>query len=222
MLNLSGVPSVSIAVVVAAVAAVIFAAAFAVLRGYGGDPVERLAAWARTRGLSYVAPEGLPSASGAMDAIAPPGDGGVLATFAGEIEGLPVEVVVTRVARRLGSDLPPRLTTITAGSVGGDAVCVLQPAAWIMDQDGRKADEPVSTGDASFDERWAARGEAEVVARLVTPALRGRLLAADADGLVIEVSPRAVAIPLPGVCTNSRELDRRVAVATSLLTSLLA
>jgi len=60
------------------------------------------------------------------------------------------------------------------------------------------------------------------VARAVTQALRQRLLAADADGLVIELSARAVAIPMPGVCTDVRELDRRVVVATSLLRSLLA
>ena len=220
MPNLSGVSSVTIAV--AAGAVVLFAAVFAVLRGYGGDPVERLAGWARTRGLSYVAPEGLAFASGAMDAIAPPADDGVLATFAGVIEGLPVEVVVARVARRLGSDLPPRLTTTTAGTPGGAVECVLQPAAWVLDRDGNDPGERRLTGDRDFDERWAARGEAGAVARAVTQALRQRLLAADADGLVIELSARAVAIPMPGVCTDVRELDRRVVVATSLLRSLLA
>lgn len=223
-MNLSGASSVGIAV--AAGAVVLFTAIFAALRGYGGDPVERLAGWARTRGLAYVpvpTPGSLPEvgqgpASGRVNVS---GDGPVpgrqmLATFAGEIEGRHVEVVVTRVARGLGSDLPPRLTTVMAGSAGGDVACVLQPATWVMDRNGRDAGEPVPTGDASFDERWSARGDADAVARLVTPMLRERLLAADADGLVIELLPRAVAIPIPGVCADPRELDRRMALALSL------
>jgi hypothetical protein len=85
-----------------------------------------------------------------------------------------------------------------------------------MDPDGHKAGEPVPTGDASFDERWSARGNPDAVEVLVTPTLRARLLTADADGLVIELSARAVAIPMPGVCSEPRELERRVALAIAL------
>jgi len=196
-----GLPAGVTGVAIAAVAVgAVLAGAFAIMKGYGRDPLERLAGWARARGLEY-------AASTKDD---------VLATFAGEIEGRHVEVVVTRVARGLGSDLPPRLTAVMAGSAGGDATCVLQPASWIMDREGRKAGAPVPTGDAFFDERWAARGNPDEVALLVTPSLRTRLLAADADGLVIELSARAAAIPMPGVCTDPRELDRRMALAISL------
>jgi hypothetical protein len=85
-----------------------------------------------------------------------------------------------------------------------------------MNPDGREAGDAVPSGETSFDERWSARGNPDTVALLVTPALRTRLLAADADGLVIELLARAVAIPMPGVCEDPRELDRRVAVAIAL------
>jgi hypothetical protein len=196
-----GLPAGVTGVAIAAVAVgVVLAGTFAIMKGYGRDPLERLAGWARARGLEYAAPT----------------RDDVLATFAGEIEGRRVEVVVTRVARGLGSDLPPRVTTVTVGDHGNRPICTLQPAGWVLDRDGRALGERVLTGDASFDEQWSVRGDADGVALLVTPALRARLLAADADGLVIELSARAVAIPMPGVCTDPRELDRRMALAMSM------
>ena len=186
---------------VAVGAVVAFAVIFALLRGFGGDPLERLARWANSTGLHYVAPV----------------NGELLAVFVGQVEGRRVEIRVARVARGFGVDLPTTLTTVTVGSPDGGAVCVLQPAAWVMDRDGHEVGEPVASGDEYFDERWSARAAADAAALLVTPGLRARLLAADADGLVIELSPRAVAIPMPGVCSEARELDRRLAVALALI-----
>jgi hypothetical protein len=190
---------------VAVGAVVAFAVIFALLRGFGGDPLERLARWANSTGLHYVAPV----------------SGELLAMFVGQVEGRRVEIRVARVARGFGVDLPTTLTTVTVGSPGGGAVCVLQPAAWVMDRDGHEVGEPVASGDEYFDERWSARADADAdadaVALLVTPGLRARLLAADADGLVIELSPRAVAIPMPGVCSEARELDRRLTLALALI-----
>jgi len=186
---------------VAVGAVVAFAVIFALLRGFGGDPLERLARWANSMGLHYVAPV----------------NGELLAVFVGQVEGRRVEIRVARVARGFGVDLPTTLTTVTVGSPDGGAVCVLQPAAWVMDRDGHEVGEPVASGDEYFDERWSARAAADAAALLVTPGLRARLLAADADGLVIELSPRAVAIPMPGVCSEARELDRRLAVALALI-----
>ena len=196
-----GLPAGVTGVAIAAVAVgAVLAGGFAVMKGYGRDPLERLAGWARARGLEYAAPT----------------SDDVVATFAGVVGGAQVQVAVTRVARGFGVDLPPRLTTIAVGNASSPPRCEVQPAAWVMDRDGREAGEPVPTGDATFDERWSVRGDADAVELLVTPARRTRLLAADADGLVIELSARAVAIPLPGVCTDPRELDRRVAVAIAL------
>lgn len=195
----------------AAGAAVLFAVIYAFLRGNRGDPLERLAAWAQNRGLQYVAPQ----------------SEAVLATFVGEIGGERVTVEVTRVARGFGVDLSTRLTTVSVGSAEdaptGRPSCVLQSAEWVLDRDGRAVVEAVPSGEARFDERWSARGvDADAVSQVLSPALRARLLEADAEGLIIEVTPGFVAIPMPGVCADAAELDRRVAVAGDVAKALMA
>ncbi len=206
-----GLPTGVTGVAIAAVAVgAVLAGAFALLKGYGRDPLERLAGWASARGLEYVAPA----------------SEDVVATFVGVVEGTQVEVAVTCVARGFGVDLPSRLTTVTAGSGAGSGaadaapagapVCEVQPATWVMDRDGGKAATPVPSGDALFDERWSVRGDADAVALLVTPEVRTRLLAGDADGLVVELSPTAVTIPMPGVCVDPGELDRRLTLVLAL------
>ncbi len=196
-------------ILVAAGAAILFAIAYAMLRAGRFDPLERIAAWARTRGLEYVAP--------ASDQV--------LATFVGDVHGLQVEVTVARVARGFGNDLPTRLTTVTAGfgadafgvAFGGAPVCVLQPAAWVLDRDGREVGERVPSGDPDFDAMWSARGaDADAQRRVLSPQLRSRLLEPDVEGLIIEVTNGGVAIPMPGVCAEALELDRRVAVTIAL------
>ena len=192
-------------ILAAAGAAVLFAIAYAMLRAGRLDPLERIAAWARTRGLEYVAPASHQ----------------VLATFVGDVDGLHVEVMVARVARGFGNDLPTRLTTVTAGfgadAFGGAPVCALQPAAWVLDRDGREVGERVPSGDPDFDAIWSARGaDADAQRRVLSPQLRSRLLEPDVEGLIIEVTNGGVTIPMPGVCADALELDRRVAVAIAL------
>ncbi len=46
--------------------------------------------------------------------------------------------------------------------------------------------------------------------------VRARLLQSDAEGLIVEFFPTAVAIPMPGVGADARELDRRLALAVDL------
>jgi len=197
--------------VAAAGVAVLIGVIYAALRGHRGDPLERLASWAQGRGLDYVAPQ----------------SDTVLATFVGELEGVHVDVEVTRVSRGMGVDLPTRLTTVTAGSAAdapaGGPVCVLQSAAWVLDRDGREAGERIASGDTGFDERWSARGaDADAVALVLSPAMRACLMEADAEGLVIEVTPGSVAIPMPGVCADPHELDRRLNLALALSSAGLA
>ncbi len=204
-----GLGVVDVGIIAAAGAVVLFAIAYAMLGAGRGDPLERMAAWARTRGLEYVAP--------ASDQV--------LATFIGDRDGYRMEIQVARVARRFGDDLPTRLTTVTVGSgVAASAVepmCTLQSAAWVLDRDGREVGERVPSGDSDFDATWSARGaDADAVRRLLSPQLRSRLLDADARGLVVEVAAGLVAIPMPGVCADALELDRRVAVAIALATVL--
>lgn len=201
---MSGLDAIDASVVAATVAVILFAIAYSLFRGGHGDPLERLATWARTQSLDYVAPESRT----------------VLATFAGVVSGRRVEVAVTRVARSFASDVPPTNTTVRVGDPADHAACVLQPAGWVMGSDGRAAGAPTPSGDASFDAQWSARGDADDVRRLVTSALREQLLAQDADGLVIELFPRSVAIPMPGVCADTRELDRRLALALALVETL--
>jgi hypothetical protein len=196
-----GLPTGVTGVAIAAVAVgAVLAGAFALLKGYGRDPLERLAGWARARGLEYVAPA----------------SEDVVATFVGVVEGTQVEVAVTRVARGFGVDLPSRLTTIAVGDAVASPQCEVQPATWVMDRDGGKAVAPVPSGDALFDERWSTRGGADAVGRLLSHKVRSRLLAGDADGLVVELSQTAVAIPMPGVCSDAQELERRLTLALDL------
>ena len=208
---INGLDGVDVGMVAAAGAAVLIGVIYAALRGHRGDPLERLASWAQGRGLDYVAPQ----------------SDTVLATFVGELEGGRVDVEVTRVSRGLGVDLPTRLTTVTAGPAAdarvGGPVCVLQPAAWVLDRDGHEAGEPIASGDAAFDERWSARGaDADSVALVLSPALRACLMGADAEGLIIEVASGSVAIPMPGVCADPHELDRRLNLALALSLAGLA
>jgi len=204
---INGLDGVDVGMVAAVGAAVLFGVVYAALRGDRGDLLERLASWAQGRGLDYVAPQ----------------SDTVLATFVGEVDGIHIEVEVTRVARGLGVDLPTRLTTVTAGTAGSQPACVLQPAAWVVDRDGHQVGEAVPSGDAHFDARWSARGvDADAVSRLLPPAVRARLLEADAEGLIIEVIPGAVAVPMPGVCADPHELDRRLNLAVALSSAGLA
>jgi hypothetical protein len=198
---MSGLSGADVGMLGAAGAVVLFAILYALLRGDRRDPLERLARWAASRGLHYVAPV----------------SGELLATFVGQVEGRAVEIRVERAARGFGVDLPATLTTVTVGSPGGAAVCVLQPAAWVMDRDGREASETVPSGDADFDAKWSARGpDAIAVARCLLPGVRARLLDADADGLIVELFPAAVAIPMPGLVADARELERRLGLALAL------
>ncbi|NTV39703.1 MAG: hypothetical protein HGA51_07070 [Demequinaceae bacterium] len=198
---MGGVDGVSVGILAAAGAVVLFAIVYALLRGGRGDPLERLAAWARTRGLDYVPPE----------------SERLVASFVGELDGRSVEVAVERVPRAFGNELPTRLTTITVGESRRSTVCALQPAEWVLDRDGREVGERVPSGDATFDGKWSARGnDPDAVALLVTAPLRERLLEADAEGLIVELAIGSVAIPMPGVCADPRELDRRLALALAL------
>lgn len=200
-----GLPAgIDIAIVGALVAGVALAGAFALLRGYGRDPLERLSRWASGRGLEYV----------------PPVEPDEIASFVGVVENHRVEVRVRRVPGRRLVDLPPQVTTIAVGAAGADTVAVIQPAAWVLDSAGRALTAPLSTGDAAFDARWSAYvtdpDDAGALAALLSPAMRERLLRPDAEGLVIELSSGGVAIPMPGVCAEPRELDRRLAIASDL------
>ena len=211
---IGGVGAVDVGMLAAAGAVALFAVVYAMMRGGRGDPLERIAAWATTHGLEYVAPES---------------DRDV-ARFVGEIDGSRIEVLVVRVARGLGNDLPTRLTTVTVAPVidtgaaaegaegaGGAPVCVLQPAEWVVDRDGRALGEPVPSGDATFDAVWSARGiDSDSVRRVLSPRARSRLLEADAEGLIIEVANGSVSIPMPGVGADVGELDGRLAVARGL------
>lgn len=201
--------------IAAAMAAVaVFAAIYVAVKGGSGDPLETLAKWARTRGLEYVAPI---SAE-------------VVATFARELDGVSSQVTVSRVGRRIGDDLPTRLTTTRAfvggalphsESVPGDFLCTVQPAEWVLDREGHRVGETVPSGDPAFDSTWAVRGaDAAAVIAVLRPAVRSRLMEPDAKGLIVEIASGSVAIPMPGVCSDPRELDRRLAVATSIAKAL--
>ncbi len=200
---------VNVGMVAAAGAVALFAVVYAMLRGHKGDPLDRMAAWAQSRGLEYVASM----------------NDRVLARFMADIDGSQIEVIVKRVPRGFGNDLPTRLTTVTAGSgletneamATSVPVCALQPAEWVLDRDGLELGARVPSGDAAFDAVWSARGaDSNSVWRILSPQARLRLLEADAEGLIIEVSPGSVSIPMPGVCADARELDRRLAVARGL------
>jgi len=212
---INGLDGVDVGIMAAAGVAVLIGVLYALLRGNRGDPLERLAAWAQGRRLEYVAP---------------PGDA-VLATFVGEVDGMRVAVEVTRVARGFGVDLPTRLTTVTVG--GGDPapagmpvsepVCALQPAEWVLDRDGLEVGAALPSGDERFDQRWSARGaDAEAVSQVLSPAVRARLMESDAEGLIVEVRRGSVTIPMPGVCADARQLDRRLTLAMNLHTALVA
>lgn len=206
---MDGLSAADVGLVSAAGAVVVFAVVYALLRGDRRDPLERVAAWARLRGLEYVAP----------------GTASILATFSGRIGGLPVGVTVERVARGFGVDLPTKITTVAVGvPVDGSLTapaCLLQPAPWVLDRDGRALVKPVSSGDADFDAKWAARGiEADAARRLLNPEVRARLMEADAQGLIFELLPGKVIVPMPGLCSDAGELDRRVAVASGVFLAL--
>ncbi len=205
---MAGVSGADVGMVSAAAAVVIFAIAYALMRSDRRDPLEHLAAWAQTNGLAYMAPE--------SEAI--------LATFTGEVDGFHVEVSAARVARGFGNDLPTRVTTVTVGrsATRGTRICALQPAAWVLDMEGRPAGDSVPSGDEAFDAEWSARGaDADASRGVLTTALRERLLHADARGLVIEIASSSVAIPMPGLCSDARELDTRMNVALALARELL-
>ena len=103
------------------------------------------------------------------------------------------------------------------GHSDGDAVCVVQPAAWVLDRDGHHVGEATPTGDAAFDARWSARcGDVEAATRYLSPNVRLRLLKPDADGLVIEIAAHSIAIPMPGVCADPLELNRRLDLVLAL------
>ncbi len=211
---MGGLSGADVGIVVAGGAVVLFAIAYALLRGDRRDPLERLAAWATVSGLDYV----------------PPDNPSELASFVGERDGYRVEVMVERVARGFGNDMPTRLTTVTVGPVGGPKAAAsvgavlftLQPAAWVLDKDGRAVGESVPSGDEGFDATWSARGvDASAIKRALSPSLRRRLMEVDAEGLVIEIATDSVAIPMPGICADSRELDRRMGLASALARALL-
>lgn len=208
----------------AAGAVVVFAIAYALMRSDRRDPLERLGAWASDQGLGYVAPE--------SDAS--------LASFTGEVDGFRIEVSVRRVGRSFGNDLPTRVTSVAVarvavcvaepepGAAGVAArasetrVCTVQPAAWVLDTQGRAVGDSVPSGDEAFDAEWSARGaDVDAVRGVLTSALRERLLHADARGLVIEIATDSITIPMPGLCADAHELDRRLALAVTLAHHLL-
>jgi hypothetical protein len=206
-----GLPAGVDAVVVAAlVVGVALAGVFALLKGYGRDPLEKLSTWARGRGLEY----------------RPPSVSDEIASFVGEIAAQRVEVTVRRVPGRRLVDLPPQVTTIAvsssgttlsaAGSTASATRVVIQPASWVIDREGLKVVAATPTGDEAFDARWSARGESREVVRLLTAPARARLMAPDAEGLVIEVSEAAVEVTMPGVCSEPSELERRLSIASDL------
>ena len=190
---MGGLSGADVGMLVAAGAVVVFAIVYALARGDRRDPLERLAAWAHGHGLEYVAAE--------SDLL--------VAAFVGERDGQRAEVSVARVGRGFGEDLPTRLTTVTVGAAVDEAavapMCVIQPAAWVLDRDGHHVGERVPTGDEAFDAKWSARGpDAAGVTQCLSPAVRARLLEADAGGLIVELFRAAVAIPMPGYGADAR------------------
>ncbi len=203
----------TLAIAGGAVAAVAVALLLARLRGVGTDPLESVARWATSRGLEYV----------------PASDPARLAEFRGDVaghgvEGRRVEVSVERVARGFGVDLPPRVTVVSAAAAAGLPACTLQPAAWVLDTGGASVGPALATGDDAFDAAWAVRPDvpsaADEVARVVTRAVRERLLRPDAIGLAVRLAPRLVETRHPGIVTEVQELDRRLALVCDLASLL--
>lgn len=218
----------TLAIAGSAVAAVVVALLLARLRGVGTDPLESVARWATSRGLEYV----------------PASDPARLAEFRGDVAGhgvegrrvegrgvesrrveaRRVEVSVERVARGFGVDLPPRVTVVSAAAAAGLPACTLQPAAWVLDTGGASVGPALATGDDAFDAAWAVRPDvpsaADEVARVVTRAVRERLLRPDAIGLAVRLAPRLVETRHPGIVTEVQELDRRLALVCDLASLL--
>lgn len=179
--------------------AAVAAAAIAVSRSMGRDPLERVASWASRAGLAYCPP--VPDAPN------------VLALFAGADAGLRVALEVRRLPSRALADLPPQLTTLTVGEPGG-AEALVQPAAWVMTVTGAEPGGRRLTGDAAFDAAWAAYGDAGCEA-LVTPAVRERLALPDAAVTAVTLTATSASASVPGV-PSPRELDRLLGLLSDL------
>lgn len=184
----------------------LMAGLWAMSRGYGRDPLGALVKWCQVRGLEFVER---------------PDEPDVVGTFAGSANGADVRIEVRRLPHRKLTDLPPQLTTVSAAASYDGAPVLIQPVEWVMDVEGNAVEGRLPTGDTSCDERWAVYGADPFAAkRVLTAAVRRRLMEPDTELLSILVADGAVVTRHPGIVHESRELERRVAVVTDVAAAL--
>ena len=181
--------------------AVVIGAAWALARGGRRDAMVALATWCEGHGLSYVAST----------------DPRVVGRFEGEVDGRAVTVEVTRTTRRTLTDLPAETTKIWCRvNVTGGPV-VVQPSAWVMTVHGEALPPRCHLGSEAFAQRWAIyAADATAAERLVAEPVQRRLCEADAADVPLSLGAGEVATSQPGVMVDVRELERRLALVTSL------